>query len=111
MGTKKREIKEGFFGVLRRGFCSPPSKRLHCVHPSSACKPEPLPGGRVWLPRVRWSSNEGRGAPQRQLCVFPPQLLLNQYLPIIDRLCTINKILSNPSFCTSTYLAPHRLVW
>merc|ERR1719158_1834955 len=40
-----------------------------CVHPSTACKPEPLPGGRVWLQGVRWSSKEGRRTLLRHSCV------------------------------------------
>ena len=52
---RKRGIKEGFFWGLRPGF-RPPRRGLRCIHPSAACKPEPLPGGRVWLQGVRFET-------------------------------------------------------
>ena len=43
------------FWGLRPGF-RPLPRGLRCVHPSTACKPEPLPGGRVWLQGVRFGT-------------------------------------------------------
>ena len=37
---RKKRNKMGIFLGLRLGFCPPP-RSLHCVHPSTACKPDP----------------------------------------------------------------------